>query len=226
MSPLAHGILTAVVAVGAVLILPSLVRRPAGLPGKLSLLLMNSRHSAVTDWGLGHVRIAPQFTILDVGCGGGRTIDKLAALARAGCVSGIDISSQSVAVSRKTNARWIAEGRVDIRQAAVSKLPFTDAQFDLVTAVETHYYWPDPAADLREIARVLKPGGRLCLIAEVYKGETLSALLHPAMKLLGARYLTVEEHRDLLATAGFTEIAIDTAPGKGWICAVGRKPER
>ena len=62
MSPLAHGILTGVVALGAVLMLPTLVRKPAGWPGKLSLWLMNSRHSAVTDWGLGHVAIAPAFT--------------------------------------------------------------------------------------------------------------------------------------------------------------------
>ena len=226
MSPLAHGILTGVVVIGAVLMLPTLVRKPAGWPGKLSLWLMNSRHSAVTDWGLAHVQIAPAFTILDVGCGGGRTIDKLAAAAGTGRVSGIDISSQSVAVARKTNARWIAAGRVDIQQAAVSKLPFTDAQFDLVTAVETHYYWPDPVADMREILRVLRPGGRLCLIAEVYKGESLDTLLVPAMKLLRARYLTVDQHRELLAAAGFTEIAIDTERGKGWICAVGKKPDR
>jgi SAM-dependent methyltransferase len=225
MSPLAHGILTGVVAIGAVLILPTLVRNPAGWPGKLSLWLMNRRHSAVTDWGLSHVEIEPQFAILDVGCGGGRTIDKLATLASAGRVSGIDISNQSIAVSRKTNAKWIAAGRVDIQQAAVSKLPFTDAQFDLVTAVETHYYWPDPVADMREILRVLKPGGRLCLIAEVYKGETLDALLQPAMKLLGAKYLTVDQHRELLAAAGFVDIAIDTERRKGWISCVGRKPQ-
>jgi len=226
MSPLAHGILTGVVVIGAVLLLPTLVRKPAGWPGQLSLWLMNRRHSAVTDWGLAHVQIAPAFTILDVGCGGGRTIDKLATLASTGRVSGIDISGRSVAVSRRTNARWIAAGRVDIQQAAVSKLPFTDAQFDLVTAVETHYYWPDPVADLREILRVLKAGGRLCLIAEVYKGATFDTLLVPAMKLIGARYLTVDQHRGLLTAAGFTEIAIDTERTKGWICATGKKPER
>ena len=168
--------------------------------------------------------IAPQFTILDVGCGGGRTIDKLAAIASGGSVSGIDISSQSVAVSRKTNAKWIEAGRVDIQQASVSKLPFTDAKFDLVTAVETHYYWPEPVADLREILRVLQPGGRLILIAETYKGQALEALVQPAMLLIGARYLTVDQHRDLLAAAGFSEIVIDVERGKGWICAVGRRP--
>lgn len=224
MSPLAHGIVTAVAVVAVVLVLPRMVRRPAGLLGKFSLWRMNLSHSAVTDWGLGHAQIGRQFTILDVGCGGGRTIDKLAALASEGRVSGIDISSQSVAVSRKTNARWIEAGRVDIQEAAVSKLPFTDAKFDLVTAVETHYYWPEPESDLREILRVLKPGGHLLLIAETYKGQSLSALVAPAMKLIGARYLTVEEHREMLAAAGFAEIAIDVERGRGWICCMARKP--
>jgi hypothetical protein len=70
----------------------------------------------------------------------------------------------------------------------------------------------------------LKPGGRLCLIAEVYKGESFDTLLQPVMKLLGARYLTVDEHRALLVSAGFAEIAVDTERRKGWICAVGKKP--
>ena len=225
MSPhLVKEIVTFGIAAIVLLSLPTLVRKPMGWQGKLSLWLMNARHSSVTDWGLSHVQVEPHFTILDVGCGGGRTIDKLATLASAGCVSGIDISDQSVAVSRKTNAKWIAAGRVDIQQASVSKLPFTDAKFDLVTAVETHYYWPEPAADLREILRVLKPGGRLCLIAETYKGQTLDALLAPAMKLIGARYLTIDQHKELLTEAGFSGVAIDVERRKGWICCTGTKP--
>ncbi len=219
-----HDLLTVVV-VGAVLIaLPKLCRKPAGFPGKMSLLLMNRRHSSVTDWGLGHVQIEPAFTILDVGCGGGRTIDKLAARASAGRVCGVDISDQSVVLSRKTNARWIEAGRVDIQQASVSRLPFSDGTFDLVTAVETHYYWPDTVVDLREILRVLKPGGRVVIIAETYKGRSLDVVYRPAMKLLGATYLTPDEHRDVLSAAGFAEVMVDVDHGKGWICCVARKP--
>jgi len=223
-APIVKDIVTAALAVGAVLLLPTMVRKPKGWLGKASLRLMNLRHSSVTDWGLSRVSIEPQFTILDIGCGGGRTIDKLATLASAGKAYGIDISNQSVAVSRTTNAKWIEAGRVDIRQAAVSQLPFPDATFDLVTAVETHYYWPDPVADMREILRVLKPGGRLLLIAETYKSGSAAVLLAPVMKMIGARFLTVEEHRRLFADAGFQDIAIDAQRSKGWICAVGTKP--
>lgn len=94
----------------------------------------------------------------------------------------------------------------------------------LVTAVETHYYWPQPVDDLPEIRRVLKPGGRLVLIAETYKGQTFGAILWLPMKLLRARYLTIREHRDLLMAAGFTDLSIDTEPRKGWICCVAHKP--
>jgi SAM-dependent methyltransferase len=199
-------------------------RKPSGWVGRFHIWSMNRRHAGVTAWGLGHVSIEPAFVILDIGCGGGKAVERLAALAHQGHVCGVDYSAASVAAARSTNTAAIAEGRVEIRQAPVSALPFEDGTFDLVTAVETHYYWPQPVSDLREILRVLKPGGRLAIIAETYRGQTLDMLLRIPMALLRARYLTIEEHETLLMTAGFTEITVDTAPHKGWICAVGRRP--
>ncbi len=58
------------------------VRKPTKWIGRFLPLIMNCSHSSVTDWGLKHVQIERDFAILDVGCGGGRTIQKLAALAR------------------------------------------------------------------------------------------------------------------------------------------------
>ena len=92
-------------------------------------------------------------------------MSKLAAIATQGHVCGIDYSEESVAVSQKNNACWIDIGRVEIRQGSVSQLPFPDDVFDIVTAVETHYFWLDLAADTREVFRVLRPGGALILIA-------------------------------------------------------------
>ena len=147
------------------------VRKPSGRMGRAVVTRMNFSHAALTDWGLEHVRIEPSFTILDVGCGGGRTIREMAARATAGRVLGVDYSEASVEASREANHDAVADGRVEVQQGSVSRLPFADAMFDLVTAVETHYYWPDLANDAREILRVLKPGGTLLVIAEAYKGR-------------------------------------------------------
>jgi SAM-dependent methyltransferase len=218
-----HLITWAAVLAGAAILLRQ-CRKPAGWPGRLFLSIMNRSHAGVTGWGLSHVRVEPAFTVLDVGCGGGRTIRTLAAAASAGRVYGVDYSPTSVAAARRTNAASIAGGRVDVRQGTVSRLAFADDTFDLVTAVETHYYWPDLGADLREIRRVLKPGGRLALIAETYRNSRFTAVYLPAMTLLRARYLSADQHREALAAAGYTDIAVTEHRAKGWICAVGRKP--
>src|SRR5262249_15233128 len=146
-------------------------RRPSDRAGRSVLQRMNASHAAVTQWGLSHVAIGEDLTILDVGCGGGQTVDRLASIATRGKVYGVDYSEASVAMAREINERAIAEGRVDIEQASVSQLPFPDATFELVTAVETHYYWPDLPHDVREVMRVLKRGGRLLIIAETYRGR-------------------------------------------------------
>src|SRR5450432_3149598 len=133
--------------------------KPNGWLGRLNLLSMNRLHSKVTEWGLKHISIQSHDTILDVGCGGGMTIAGLAAIATEGKTYGVDYSEESVAVARRENQQSIEACRVEVRQAPVSHLPFPDRMFDLVTAVETHYYWPDLNADMQEILRVLKPGG-------------------------------------------------------------------
>src|SRR5436309_11142875 len=120
-------------------------KKPRGWLGRWVLRNMNSRHSEVTDWGLAHISIGQNYTILDVGCGGGRTLSKLAEQTQQGKVYGIDYSEESVSASKRTNARWIAMGRVEIVHGSVSHLPFSDGMFDLVTAVETHFWWPQPA---------------------------------------------------------------------------------
>jgi ubiquinone/menaquinone biosynthesis C-methylase UbiE len=200
------------------------VRKPSGWLGRRMARAMNVGHSRMTDWALQDVTIPSGAAILDVGCGGGATVGKLAAIAPQGKVVGLDYSPASVAVSRQTNAQAIAAGRVQIEQGSVAALPFAEGTFDLVTAVETHYYWPDLPANVREVWRVLKPGGTFALIAETYRGGPFRILYGIVMPLLRAAFLSDEEHRSLLAQAGFTEVITRHMPRKNWICAVGRKP--
>jgi len=186
---------------------------------------MNSRHSKVTDWGLSRLAIQRHHAVLDVGCGGGRTVSKLAAVATDGKVFGLDYSKTSVAVANKINRRWMDLGRVEIREGSVSQMPFAAEMFDLVTAIETHFWWPDLPGDMREVWRVLKPGGTLAVIAEVYKGAntTTARLVEKYLPRTGMTFLTVDEHRELLVNAGYSEIQIAVEPGKGWICCLGKK---
>lgn len=200
------------------------VRKPAKWFGRPFLWGMNRSHSALTDWGLKHVQIGEDFTILDVGCGGGRTIEKLAAVAGKGSVYGVDYADGSVAVSREKNAGLIRSGRVEIKQASVSQLPFPDSKFDLVTAVETQYYWPDLVKDMQEVLRVLKPGGTLIVIAESYKKGANNAWQQPIMKLLKSSNLSVEDHRELFSKAGYTDIQTFEEKAKGWFSGIGKKP--
>ena len=155
----------------------------------------------------------------------GQTIRSLAALAIGGRVDGIDYAPASVAVARQHTAELIASGRVAVQHASVSHLPFPDQSFDFVTAVETHFYWPDLVADLREVLRVLKPEGRLIIVAETYKGRRFDWLYRPIMRgLLDANYLTLDQHRALLTEAGFSDIEVHAYRGRGWMCAIGVRP--
>jgi len=187
---------------------------------------MNSRHSELTDWGLSQVSIKPRDTILDVGCGGGRTVSKLADRATQGKVYGVDHSEVSVAMARKLNAGWIDKQRVEICEGTVAELPFPGQTFDLVTAVETHFWWPDLAAGVREVRRVLKPGGWVLIVAEVYKGAAtrMAKLVERHAPRTGIKLLSVAEHRDLLVNAGYGEVQVIEDANKGWLCGIGNKP--
>ena len=146
-------------------------RKPVGLGGKIMVAMMNFGHSAMAAWGLHFLQPAPDAMVLDCGCGGGANIKTLLKLCPNGKVQGIDYSAVSVEKARKVNARAIAAGRCTVQQASVAELPFEAEKFDVVTAFETVYFWPELAQNFREVYRVLKPGG-IFFICNEANGET------------------------------------------------------
>lgn len=185
---------------------------------------MNISHYQLTDWGLSHLSIGKQDTILDVGCGGGGAIHKLAKIAANGKVYGIDLSNESVMVSRMTNKQFIQTGRVEIQPGSVSCLPFSEGMFDLVTAVNTHNYWPDLVADMQEILRVLKPGGKLVIIGSVYKGGKCDERNLKYAELIEIAFPSVNELCELFLRAGYSQVQMFEKYNRSWICVIGRKP--
>ena len=146
-------------------------RKPVGLGGKIMVAMMNLGHSPVARWGLRFLELAPDARVLDCGCGGGANIKRLLKKCPQGIVRGVDYSAVSVEKARNLNRTAIQKGRCAVWQSSVEHIIFEKDWFDAVTAFETVYFWSDLPRCLREVRRVLKPGGTF-LICNESNGDT------------------------------------------------------
>jgi ubiquinone/menaquinone biosynthesis C-methylase UbiE len=176
--------------------------RPEGALGRVMLSFMNYTHGPLTNWGLKLVNIQDGWTMLDVGCGGGFTIRRLLKQSKDAQVYGIDLSEESVAKAKKVNAD-VLDKQVFVTQGSAEKLPYEDEKFDLVTAVETVYFWPNLPGCLQEVRRVLKPGGKFAILVEVVDSNSKWTNI-----VEGMTAYTPEQIKSLLDDAGFTHTEI------------------
>ena len=176
--------------------------RPEGSLGRVMLSFMNYTHAPLTNWGLKLVNIQDGWTMLDVGCGGGFTIRRLLNRSKDAQVYGIDISEESVAKAKKVNAE-VLDKQVFVTQGSAEKLPYENEKFDLVTAVETVYFWPNLPGCLQEVHRVLKPGGKFAILVEVVDSDSKWTSV-----VEGMTAYTPEQIKSLLDDAGFAQTEI------------------
>jgi SAM-dependent methyltransferase len=138
-------------------------RQPSGILGWLIGSIMAGETRAMNAAVLAALALEPTDSLLDVGFGPGVAVELASQKVTQGFVGGADFSEPMVKMARGRCSAAIAEGRVQLAHVDSSKLPFEDARFDKVLSVHTIYFWPDPLAQLREIHRVLRGGGRLAL---------------------------------------------------------------
>lgn len=176
--------------------------KPEGFFGKLVITSMNRGHAPFFKWMMQQVQLGNPKTILDVGCGGGGNIALMFKMFPDAKIDGVDYSEVSVAQSIKFNKDKIGN-KCEIKQGDAMKLPFEDEQYDLVTAVETIYFWSDPLLGCRELYRVLKKDGKVIIGCEANDPEKskLYTNANDAMVVY-----TPEQLKKFLNDAGFTDV--------------------
>jgi ubiquinone/menaquinone biosynthesis C-methylase UbiE len=114
-------------------------------------------------WAVDQLAVRPADRVLEIGFGPGIAIEALVARVTEGTVHGIDHSELMVQMAARRNAQAVAEGRLRLTQASVADLDEDLAPLDLVLAVNNLGMWPDPPAQLKQLERLLRPGGRIAI---------------------------------------------------------------
>jgi SAM-dependent methyltransferase len=172
--------------------------RPTGAMGHIAGWIMGGRASNVerSRWAVRLLAIQPSDRVIELGCGPGVAIAALANTAIRGQVVGVDHSPVMIRQARRRNRAAVRAGRVRLIISPVENLSISDGRFDAALAVNTVGMWPDPTVRLREIARLLRPRGRIALVSQPRcPGATAATSAVAADELAG-----------LLTAAGFENL--------------------
>lgn len=175
---------------------------PRGAGGHIAGWVMGRRSSNVqrNRWAVKLLDVQPGERVIELGCGPGVAVAALARRATQGLVVGVDHSAVMIGQARRHNTAAIRAGRVRLIHTPVQRLPLTERPFDAALAVNTVGVWPEPTARLREIGRMLRPGGRIALVSQPRCPGATAATSAAAADELAAR----------LSEAGFENIRFET----------------
>ena len=197
--------------------------KPQGEAGYEMLERMGRSHFEVTGWGLGFADIQPDDSVLDIGCGGGAALKRMAECVREGHLTGVDHSAVSVQAASDLNREEIEAGKTDILEASVEQMPFPDQSFDKIITIESFYFWPSPEENLREVFRVLIGGGRFLVLCDIYKKADLSDEAFANIEQYQLSVFTPEEYQVMFEKAGFSDVKVHLKKETDWICVEGRR---
>lgn len=173
---------------------------PRGPGGRLIGRLWVRETAKVNDVAVELLAPAPGESILEIGFGPGRTIGLLGD--RSARVTGVDVSDEMLRLATRRNAKLIDAERVVLAINDGTRLPLEDDSVDAALSVHNIYFWPEPGTTISEIARVLRPGGRVLL---VFRGgeHALPSRLDRSVY----RAVTTQAAIEWLESAGFGDVA-------------------
>jgi ubiquinone/menaquinone biosynthesis C-methylase UbiE len=197
---------------------PELIARqsahPRGLFGHVVARVMALDTAAVNRRAVERLDPEPGERILELGCGHGRTLRHVARRVGHGFVAGVDPSQVMLAVARRHLRGEIAAGRGRVDEGHAGRIPHADAAFDKAFSVHTLPFWPRLDAGLRELRRVLRPGGELLLVFRERDAAALAELPASVYTLRSAEEVALE-----LTAAGFRAIRSEVDGGSAFVSA-------
>ncbi len=179
---------------------------PHGVIGRFIAWIMARETAALNARAVELLALQPSDRVLEIGFGHGRTVASIARIVVSGHVAGVDVSASMTRLATRRNRAAVADGRVDLRTGDCAALPFPAADFDKSLSVHTVYFWTEPGACLREIRRVLRPGG--CFVLGFTPKGTARTASFPTSVYT---FYEEDEIREMVTAAGFTSVAIVAA---------------
>jgi SAM-dependent methyltransferase len=173
---------------------------------------MEQDHLPITLPVLKKMRLATTDNVLDVGCGAGWLSRRLAKLAPEGRAVGVDISDEMIRHARRTSVNF---DNLMFVTGDVTDIPWQSHFFSHAISVESSYYWPDPAAGVKDIFRVLREGGSAWILINYYR-DNPNCHQWGNLLTVSTHLLSAEEWAALFRSAGFKDVAheriVDPSP--------------
>ena len=175
--------------------------KPTGLRGRIIARFMAIAHRSIYKNVAAALNFQPEDDYLEVGCGSGIFIKSYASDVRS--TAGLDHSEDMVKLASHYNQKRIEAGTAEFRHGDAAKLPWEDGKFSAITTIASFLFWPEPPKSLKEMYRVLRPGGRAVVSIgwNAEDGQDHSKYVETH----GMRLYTGKEIQDMFQEAGFSQ---------------------